>query len=561
MPGKLSLNDFMQKAHLVHGHKYDYSQVCYTNSTTKVNILCPIHGEFSQTPHNHLTAHGCPKCAYKTIGGKRASNVQAFIDKARKVHADKYDYSQVLYSNNSNKITIACSKHGSFLMRPYSHLAGQGCPECGIARRSKTHLYTQEDFLRLSCAKHQNKYDYSKAVYEYAHRPIIIVCPLHGEFKQSPSNHWLGQGCPKCGNKKGSEKRVFSKEEFITEARKIHGDKYDYSNIQYFRSQSSIKILCQKHGEFPQRPNSHLMGQGCPKCGSTESKNEQEIHDFLLSMGIADIQSRVRNIIPPQEIDIYSPSCKIGIEYCGHYWHSDIQKPRNYHRDKWLACREKGVRLITVFEADWELKRPIVESRLKSLFGKSPYIIHARKTLIKEVPVTEAQNFFEASHLQGKVPGQNIAYGLWHGDKLVSVMSFGKPRFSSKHQWELLRFSSLLDTNVIGGATRLFKHFILVQAPANIISYCDLRWGNGEVYEKMGFSKAGFSAPNYFYFQSSASKLYSRRKFQKHRLNGILENYDAGLSEIANMRANGWSRIFDCGNAVFTACFQGKFTL
>lgn len=552
MPRQVSPKRFINKATALHNHKYDYSQVQYKNNTTKVSILCSLHGEFLQTPHNHLSGHGCPICGYKESTKKRAFDTEKFIQQAQAIHQGKYDYSQVCYTNNSNKISILCPQHGAFTMRPYSHLAGQGCPKCAIAKRRSSHLYTQKDFVRLSQAAHGTKYDYSKSQYKLAHEPIIIVCPEHGEFRQAPSNHWLGQGCPKCRNKKNAENRTYSTEEFIDLAKKVHGNTYNYTKSKYENSQIPMKILCQNHGEFWQRPNSHLSGQGCPKCGSTESKDEQAIYDFLISIGITDIQSRIRNIIPPKELDIYSPSHKIAIEYCGLYWHSDAQKSSNYHLDKLKACQEKGIRLITIFESDWKLKRLIVESRLRAIFGKTEQTIYARKTNIKELTSSEAREFFSQNHLQGNAPNQSVVYGLYHAGKLVSAMSFGKPRFSKNHEWEILRYASALNTSVVGSASKLYMHFVKRHNPSTVISYADLRWGKGDVYKNMGFSESGSSRPNYFYFKSPEIHLYSRIKFQKYRLPKILEDYNETLTEKQNMQNNGWFRIFDCGNVKFT---------
>lgn len=475
-----------------------------------------------------------------------------FCEKSRKIHGNKYDYSQIQYKTSWEKVKIICPKHGEFMQLPRDHLVGHGCFRCASqCKADKTRLSTKK-FIEKAQKIHGNVYDYSKVDYTDSRRKVEISCPQHGPFYQVPTDHLGGHGCNACARAKLEKSLIYSTQEFISKANRIHGEKYNYLKTEYTDCRGIISICCPKHGDFKQVAYYHLAGNGCPKCGSTESKDEQAIYDFLISIGITDIQSRIRNIIPPKELDIYSPSHKIAIEYCGLYWHSDAQKSSNYHLDKLKACQEKGIRLITIFESDWKLKRLIVESRLRAIFGKTEQTIYARKTNIKELTSSEAREFFSQNHLQGNAPNQSVVYGLYHAGKLVSAMSFGKPRFSKNHEWEILRYASALNTSVVGSASKLYMHFVKRHNPSTVISYADLRWGKGDVYKNMGFSESGSSRPNYFYFKSPEIHLYSRIKFQKHRLPKILEDYNETLTEKQNMQNNGWFRIFDCGNVKFT---------
>lgn len=124
------LNKFIKKAKSVHGNKYDYSKVCYVNSQTKVCIVCPEHGEFWQTPANHIRGNKCPICSNKGRGRIKRSSTEEFIEKAKSVHGDKYDYSKVEYVNSNTNVEIICNTHGSFYQKPLNHLNGQGCPKC-----------------------------------------------------------------------------------------------------------------------------------------------------------------------------------------------------------------------------------------------------------------------------------------------------------------------------------------------------------------------------------------------------------------------------------------------
>lgn len=191
---KRSNNDiFIEKAKEIHSNKYDYSKVHYINAHTKVCIVCPEHGEFWQTPENHLKGSGCPKCGKDKIKKIFSHTTEKFIEKAKEIHGDKYDYSKVKYNGNKVKVCIICPIHGEFLQTPNSHLNGNGCSKC-----AKCYHYTTEDFIDKAKQIHNNKYDYSKSIYNGIFKKICIVCPEHGEFWQTPKNHLKGSGCPKC---------------------------------------------------------------------------------------------------------------------------------------------------------------------------------------------------------------------------------------------------------------------------------------------------------------------------------------------------------------------------
>ena len=255
-------DEFIAKAKKVHGDKYDYSKVKYIDTKSKVCVVCPEHGEFWQTPDSHLSGCGCPKCANKNKGEYRRSSKKDFITKARKIHGDKYDYSNVDYVNNYTKVCIICPKHGEFLQTPSNHLNGQGCPKCKGDKTRERLTLSKEEFIQKANEVHGNKYDYSKVEYVNNRTKVCIICPEHGEVWQTPHNHLSGQGCPKCG----VEKQTSTKEEFIKKAKEIHGDKYDYSKVDYSNAHTKVCIICPNYGEFLQTPNNHLRGHGCPKC-------------------------------------------------------------------------------------------------------------------------------------------------------------------------------------------------------------------------------------------------------------------------------------------------------
>lgn len=192
MAEKYTKEEWVEKCRLKHNDKYDYSKSEYINNHTKVEIICPKHGIFKQTPKDHLSGRGCPKCKSEKIGEIKRSSTEEFIKKANLVHNSKYDYSKVNYINSRLKIEIICPEHGIFSMTPNNHLKGKGCPKC------KGRNLTKEEIIEKFRKIHGNKYDYSLMEYTINHKPIEIICPEHGVFKQCPSAHLRGQGCPKC---------------------------------------------------------------------------------------------------------------------------------------------------------------------------------------------------------------------------------------------------------------------------------------------------------------------------------------------------------------------------
>ena len=189
MPSKLTTQEFIEKAKLIHGDKYDYSKVEYKNYETKICIICPIHGEFYQTPNKHLNGCGCPKCKgrYKTT--------EDYIRQAQLVHKDEYSYEKTKYIDYKTKVCITCKIHGDFWQLPNNHLQGKGCPVCGLSKHSKK---STDKFIQEATEKHNGKYDYSKTIYVRNTSKVIITCPKHGDFLQTPKDHLNGCGCPKC---------------------------------------------------------------------------------------------------------------------------------------------------------------------------------------------------------------------------------------------------------------------------------------------------------------------------------------------------------------------------
>ena len=195
-----------------------------------------------------------------------------FIRRARQVHGEKYDYSKTVYVAAIKDVTIICPTHGEFQQRPANHLTGRGCHECGGNKP-----LTLTNFIERANAKHGHRYDYSQVNFKNVEDKAVIICPEHGTFEQRVMTHLKGFNCPKCGRKSVSEKMAHTLERFLQDAKEAHGDKYDYSEVEYKNALSKVKIVCPDHGTFHQKPASHVRGVACSKCSDLIAADKRRL--------------------------------------------------------------------------------------------------------------------------------------------------------------------------------------------------------------------------------------------------------------------------------------------
>ena len=222
------INDFKK----AHGNTYDYSKVKYVNIDKKVVIICKIHGPFYQSPYLHKKGSGCWKCSSLKRSEERKKSLREVLNDFKLKHGSRYDYSKVDYKNTNEKIIIICKEHGEFTQTPASHKRGKNCPKCsGGVKKS------EKEIIKIFKKIHGNKYGYSKVNYINSHTNVKIICKIHGEFKQVPNAHISSrQGCPDCGRIKSANQKLKSKEEIINSFILKHGNKYDYSKVNYIGS-------------------------------------------------------------------------------------------------------------------------------------------------------------------------------------------------------------------------------------------------------------------------------------------------------------------------------------
>jgi len=260
MPKKVTTKDFIEQASNKHNGKYSYEKAVYSGAHEKLTITCPQHGDFNQRAADHKKGKGCSSCKIEKLTG----NINEFITKATARHNNKYDYSKTTYKNSRSKVIITCPVHGDFEQTAKVHLEGSGCTKCGHdSIRSN-----QEIFLSRSAVIHSNKYNYSKTTYIGSLDKVIITCPEHGDFKQTPSGHLTGRGCAKCFH----DSWTSNTEEFIVKSMLVHGN-YQYDKTIYRKAIEKVTITCLKHGNFEQTPNNHLNGYGCTICARENSRS------------------------------------------------------------------------------------------------------------------------------------------------------------------------------------------------------------------------------------------------------------------------------------------------
>lgn len=530
-----SKEDFVAKAQAKHGDKYDYSQVEYVNSQTKVKIICPEHGEFWQTPAMHLYNNACPKCGL--IKAHTFKQTSTFIEEARKVHGDTYDYSQVDYVSVFTPVTIICYKHGPFKQTPNTHLRGSGCQECGKEKCSWINKTTQAEFIQKARAVHGDKYDYSKTTYILSNKNVTIICPIHGAFQQIAGNHLQGAECPECIKERLRPLNLKSVEAFIEDARKVHGDKYDYSKVIYDGNKNNVEIICPVHGSFFQSPNSHVsQGQGCPHCGYSISKGEQELLEWL--KGYFPDTYHATRILDRKDIDVYIPSRKLGIEFNGIYFHSTRLKNKDDHRLKFMNARKKGIYLMQFWDFEWRDKPDVIKSIILDTLGIYKVQLAVKDSKVVDVSRETAKQFCEENSLQ-EFRDTHICKGLLHEKEGLVAM------LACTVNGELVHFIVKKYYHVKGSLPKLMNNLYIKHV--NL----DRRLDTGDRYLRYGFYASKILPPDYFY-ERHGQYAGSRQMFQKHKLKDILPVYDDSLTETQNMEANDYYAVYDCGHLLMT---------
>lgn len=336
-------------------------------------------------------------------------------------------------------------------------------------------------------------------------------------------------------------RKLFSFEEY-----RMHG------SASYYRYKWSCNV-CDHEFEW-------WMNMGCepicPKCKPKGTKHEVLIKNLLDTHKIHYIFRDRKVLGNGQEIDIYIPSKKLGLEINGLYYHTDNRIPKTYHYDKTELMRNSGNDLIHIFGDELLRKEKIVINKLKYKLGLVKRKIGARKCEIREINNKTKTRFLNKYHIQGDV-NASIKLGLFYKNRLVALMTFGEPRSgigSNKNpdnSYELIRFCTIFNFNIAGAASKLISYFKNNYTWSKIYSYADRRWSTGDVYEKTGFVLTASRKYNYWYTKNHTERLH-RSGFRKEERKNKLENHDPNLSELADMKNNGYDVVWDCGTLTYS---------
>jgi Zn finger protein HypA/HybF involved in hydrogenase expression len=477
-----------------------------------------------------------------------------YLRKAQDVHAHKYSYNLHTLSNSLSFAEIICPTHGLFTQILRNHLQGAGCPKC--AGRGV-------DWVKRFVSVHGNLFDYSRVNYQGYKIPIEILCKEHGSFFQTPDNHYRGkQGCPKCKGTRIRASKQLKNIEFVKRAKDLFGDRFSYTEKQFLNMLTDkVKITCPEHGPFFQSPVNHLSKKiGCRKCANTKSTKEEELANYLSIF--SPLIQRDRKLLYPKELDVYIPTKNIALEYCGMYWHScktpeENRKNKNNHYQKYVEALQKGVRVLTIFETEWEERNHQVKRLLRNLVGKSRGKVMARKCKITKVSHVEAFQFFEKYHIQGGA-GSGEYYGLTWKDKLVACMRFtfgsnDRGAAAKSASWTLSRYATRIQ--VVGGASRLFSAFLKEHQPREVKSFSDNRYFDGDMYQKLGFTLEKELPPDYSIWSPKIGlkpKSQYQRRLIPTRLkdHGIEDNFNPETDPRTEMEMTflmKCGRVYDCG--------------
>jgi len=343
----------------------------------------------------------------------------------------------------------------------------------------------------------------------------------------------------------GVDDTRLSLEEFINKSILIHEDKYVYDEVDYKNTNSKVLIKCKKHGPFLQSPNSHLSGRGCPRCSIIISSYHNEIYEYIKEIYNGKVYTNDRKELDGLEIDIFIPDKALAIEVNGLYWHSYDKIETIEEKTRHKNKFDKCVDKNINLFYIWEHLWRDKQEIIKSMI-KSKLGLND-KIFARKCSIDYIDNrlFFDFINKNHLQGSIGSSVKIGLSYNDELVCVIGFNRHA-KYEWEVSRFASLLGTTIVGGMSKLFNKFISDYKPTSIMTYASLDYSNGNSYKKIGFNVLGISKPGYFYYKNG--EVFSRQQFQKHKLFNKLDKFDSNLSESQNMFNNGYRRCWNCGN-------------
>ena len=520
---------FIEKAKIIHNGLYIYDKVIYEKSNKKICIIDPEYGEFWQTPSAHLSGKGNilrkREKTLATLSQKPSEYIKNIVNKRIKTNQERYGVAnpaqcifvkQKIKQTNLDKYGIENillndaikEKIKQTNLDKYGYTSSSKNVDIKekikISNLSKTTLEKEKIKEKIK-QTNLEKYGFS---HHSQHPMIKEKIKISNLSKTTLEKEKIQQKIKQTILEKYGVENILKK---INSGHLPQKSINIYNDINLFTN--FMKDKTAKDASYELKYSIAAIHNKCKEYNIPYLKNEPQweidLSNWLTEHNINHIRND-RNILKPQEIDIYIPEYNIGIELCGLYWHSNLHRDKYYHRNKYKIAKDNNIQLIQIFEDEWVYKKEAVLNRLKNKL-KLHQSISARKCTIKEIDHRTSNEYIKQWHTQGNTPA-SVRLGLYYQGQLVQVMSFGKGRFHDG--WELIRLVS--EKPVIGGANKLFKYFINKHNPVTIHSYCDLRWGSGDIYQKMGFEFIKQTEPDYFYVRDKSR--INRINLQNHKL-------------------------------------------
>jgi hypothetical protein len=511
----------------------------------------------------------CPICNQDI----ECSNIsQLFLLHVRSHHGIKKSkdfYDQVLRKENEG-VCVNCGKPTKFqgLKRGYSDFCSRSC-----YYQDKTHIIKRQQTINkkygsmngfVEHVKNIKKEKYGDENYNNSSKQISTMISRYGEDYMETfhaKTRIRNQKKYNCDfplqnsdiyqkTKESKQKRIcWQIQQRLPEGYTLVQKTFKYQSLFHIQCPkcNSISVFNRKPLEYRLDHNMEICYQCLPKDLKTSSM-ERQLKEYVETTLNQTVVSRF--VKEKNEIDIYVPEKKFGVEMNGLYYHSDLFKSADYHKNKTEYFAKEGIRLIQIYEDEWIEKSHLVKSLINCFLNVDVSRIYGRKTIVRPVSYSEEKSFLDNNHIQGYIPSK-YAFGLYHNDQLVSCITLGSPRFKNKiYDYELLRFCNMANMKVIGGFSKLWKYAVEHLSIQSTISYCDKRLFTGDVYLANGFELHKETTPNYYWCYGN--QRFNRFKFRKSELK------ESSLTEDEQMRKHKYQKIYNCGNKVFVWSKNGK---